>query len=204
VSWIIDNKEWIFSGVGVSLLNVVVAIFFRRDKTLHPRKSQGKTSGNFSPQIDAQGNVNLIFSGISHAGTVQTSAAVGELSQSEATMIGTSQSDKNQQEHDIAHNILNSLVKGYSQRILSATSEAERKTQKELFYNQMRTSKMYNEMPKEIFELWINQCLIAGSYLTLVEFINSTQNDSFLNSLDNETGKRYMEWLFSKALTQPK
>ncbi|KWT98941.1 hypothetical protein APQ14_19590 [Vibrio toranzoniae] len=32
VQWVIDNKEWVFSGIGVSITTLIFSLFIRRKK----------------------------------------------------------------------------------------------------------------------------------------------------------------------------
>ena len=60
-NWLLDNKEWIFSGFGVFLLGLVLAYFRRKKKTeqgdtitTHGDLSPGKVNGDYKVRIDEQ------------------------------------------------------------------------------------------------------------------------------------------------------
>lgn len=58
-NWLVDNKEWVFSGVGVFVLGLVVAILRRKKRpltgdtiTTHGDLSPGKVEGDYEVRID--------------------------------------------------------------------------------------------------------------------------------------------------------
>ncbi|GEM77567.1 hypothetical protein [Vibrio sagamiensis] len=54
MSWLIENKEWIFSGVGVSLIVFILSLF-SKNKQL----KQSQTSGNNSKNYQAGGDIKI-------------------------------------------------------------------------------------------------------------------------------------------------
>jgi hypothetical protein len=61
MNWLIENKEWVFSGVGVAILGALLALRSRRGSD-HNRSTNAKsvqTARDHSPQIRAGGNVNF-------------------------------------------------------------------------------------------------------------------------------------------------
>ena len=36
MQWMIDNKEWLFSGIGVFIITVVISIFTNKTKSIKP------------------------------------------------------------------------------------------------------------------------------------------------------------------------
>ena len=56
MKWIIDNKEWIFSGIGVFILGLVLALF-KNHKTKRNIKMKQK-SGSNSTNIQIGGDYN--------------------------------------------------------------------------------------------------------------------------------------------------
>jgi hypothetical protein len=53
VQWLIDNKEWVFSGVGVALIAGLVGLYFR---SRSGGQSQYQRSGDNSTNIQIGGN----------------------------------------------------------------------------------------------------------------------------------------------------
>ncbi|MEY2369866.1 hypothetical protein [Lysinibacillus capsici] len=58
MDFLISNKEWIFSGIGVFILGGIVSLF--KIKSRKPKKHQNikKQSGNNNIQTDGQVNIN--------------------------------------------------------------------------------------------------------------------------------------------------
>ena len=54
IDWIIHNKEWLFSGLGISIIGIVITIFFKRRATSNQKLIIKK--GNSNVQI---GNVSI-------------------------------------------------------------------------------------------------------------------------------------------------
>jgi len=55
MQWIIDNKEWAFSGFGVFVLGLVVAFFSKKKNST----TQTQKSGNNSTNYQASGDINI-------------------------------------------------------------------------------------------------------------------------------------------------
>ena len=55
MNWIIENKEWVFSGIGVLAITLVMRLFLFRSKK--PKMSQ--KSGSHSVNIQAGKNVEV-------------------------------------------------------------------------------------------------------------------------------------------------
>lgn len=53
--WLLENKEWIFSGIGVFAISAIVAIFVHKKGSI----IQNQKSGNNSKNIQANGNVTI-------------------------------------------------------------------------------------------------------------------------------------------------
>lgn len=53
MNWLIQNKEWLFSGLGVGLLSIIAGILFK-EKSRMSQKS-GKNSKNYQ----AGANINI-------------------------------------------------------------------------------------------------------------------------------------------------
>lgn len=55
VDWLIKNKEWFFSGIGVALLSWLVAWIFHRKNEL----GQSQSSGSNSVNLQAGNDINI-------------------------------------------------------------------------------------------------------------------------------------------------
>lgn len=55
MNWIIDNKEWLFSGLGIFLITLIIGIFKKRGSS----NSQSLKSGSNSTNVQAKGDVNV-------------------------------------------------------------------------------------------------------------------------------------------------
>lgn len=55
MQWIIDNKEWIFSGAGIFILSVVIGIFVKKQYS----SKQIQKSGSKSTNYQAGGDINV-------------------------------------------------------------------------------------------------------------------------------------------------
>jgi predicted tellurium resistance membrane protein TerC len=56
MDWIINNKEWIFSGIGVFIIAFVLKIFLsRNNRTIKQIQNTGKESTN----IQSAGDINI-------------------------------------------------------------------------------------------------------------------------------------------------
>jgi len=56
MDWIIENKEWIFSGIGVFVLGIVYALFKKKRKSKSLKMKQ--KSGDNSTNIQIGGDYN--------------------------------------------------------------------------------------------------------------------------------------------------
>lgn len=57
MAWLLDNIEWIFSGIGVLILSVLVGLFLKRRQT----PKQVIYSGTRSNNIQTTGDVTMNF-----------------------------------------------------------------------------------------------------------------------------------------------
>jgi hypothetical protein len=55
MQWIIDNKEWVFSGVGVFAISLIVAFFFKNKNFPKQTQKTGRNSTNYQ----AAGDINI-------------------------------------------------------------------------------------------------------------------------------------------------
>jgi hypothetical protein len=53
LDWVFNNKEWVFSGVGVAIAAALWPIFFKKKPT------QQQTSGHSSTNYQAGGDINV-------------------------------------------------------------------------------------------------------------------------------------------------
>jgi hypothetical protein len=56
--WVIENKSWIFDGIGVAIITGLIAIFLRRRQKDEGTK-QTQVSGDNSVNIQSAGNVTI-------------------------------------------------------------------------------------------------------------------------------------------------
>ncbi|MBM7835700.1 hypothetical protein [Clostridium sardiniense] len=61
MKWIIENKEWLFSGIGVTILVAIIGIFIK--KRVDGKIVQTINSGNNSTNIQGGENVNIKIGG---------------------------------------------------------------------------------------------------------------------------------------------
>ncbi|WP_339292725.1 hypothetical protein MKY48_08640 [Paenibacillus sp. FSL W8-0187] len=57
IDWIFNNKEWVFSGVGISIISLIT--FFLKKGKEKSNSSQTITSGNNSYNIQGGSDVNI-------------------------------------------------------------------------------------------------------------------------------------------------
>lgn len=55
INWLNSNKEWIFSGIGVAIISIVIHLLFKR----YQSKKQIQKSGNNSINIQVGDNLNI-------------------------------------------------------------------------------------------------------------------------------------------------
>lgn len=55
MQWVIENKEWVFSGIGVFALSLVVTFILNRKKSTSQIQKSGKNSKNYQ----AAGDINI-------------------------------------------------------------------------------------------------------------------------------------------------
>ena len=53
MEWILDNKEWIFSGIGVFILSLIIGVVARR------KSIQKQNSGDNSTNLQSGGNIKI-------------------------------------------------------------------------------------------------------------------------------------------------
>ena len=61
ITWISENKSWLFEGLGVAIISALAWFIFIRGK---PTASQKQKSGNNSINIQANGNIDITKSSI--------------------------------------------------------------------------------------------------------------------------------------------
>lgn len=55
MEWLLNNKEWIFSGAGIFALSVVIALFVKKRSTVQ----QSQKSGDSSTNYQSAGDINI-------------------------------------------------------------------------------------------------------------------------------------------------
>jgi len=55
MQWIFNNKEWVFSGIGVFFMTVIFTVIYTKNKS----NSQKQKSGSSSINIQAGGHINI-------------------------------------------------------------------------------------------------------------------------------------------------
>ena len=55
IDWLDANKHWIFSGIGVAIISIIIHFFFKRSQS----KKQIQKSGNNSINIQVGDNLNI-------------------------------------------------------------------------------------------------------------------------------------------------
>lgn len=63
LDWIINNKEWLFSGIGVVVLGGIAALIRRRKSTSTPLQKQ--KSGHHSSSVQIGGDINITTTAVS-------------------------------------------------------------------------------------------------------------------------------------------
>lgn len=52
MQWILDNKEWLFSGIGVLIISVFLGFIFRKKTDIKQTQKSGKNSTNYQSGRD--------------------------------------------------------------------------------------------------------------------------------------------------------
>lgn len=60
LKWIIDNMEWLFSGIGVTLLVAIMGFFIKKKNNTPSQKIK---SGKNSTNVQGGGDVKVVFGG---------------------------------------------------------------------------------------------------------------------------------------------
>jgi len=55
MQWIIENKEWIFSGVGIFILSIIARLFIKKKSS----SKQTQKSGDNSTNYQAGGDIRI-------------------------------------------------------------------------------------------------------------------------------------------------
>lgn len=58
IEWLIENKDWVFSGAGVAIIAWILNVLCEKS---HRRVTQKQQSGNDSVNIQAGGNVSILL-----------------------------------------------------------------------------------------------------------------------------------------------
>ncbi|QTC41527.1 hypothetical protein I7V34_21175 [Bacillus sp. V3] len=58
MQWLIDNKEWVFSGIGLPICAWILSLIIKKKKgSRKPLTAQSQTGGNHSTNIQGGNNV---------------------------------------------------------------------------------------------------------------------------------------------------
>lgn len=52
MQWIIDNKDWIFSGVGIFIITLIIGVFARKQSSSKQTQKSGSSSNNYQSGRD--------------------------------------------------------------------------------------------------------------------------------------------------------
>lgn len=55
MDWIIENKEWLFSGVGISIIGLIYYLIVKNKRNKVQKQKAGKNSTN----VQAGGDINI-------------------------------------------------------------------------------------------------------------------------------------------------
>lgn len=55
MQWMIDNKEWLFSGVGIFIITVGISIFTNKKREIKQTQKSGSNSKNYQ----SVGDINI-------------------------------------------------------------------------------------------------------------------------------------------------
>lgn len=57
MEWIIENKEWLFSGIGLLVLSTIGGLFYKKSKG--EKNNQGIKSGDHSINIQGSSDIRI-------------------------------------------------------------------------------------------------------------------------------------------------
>ena len=55
MQWLIENKDWVFSGIGVAVITIIFGFIFKAKRTTN----QSQQSGNESTNYQAANDINI-------------------------------------------------------------------------------------------------------------------------------------------------
>jgi hypothetical protein len=58
MDWIIQNKEWIFSGIGVFIISLIITLIIKK-KSINKKLKQEQKSGDNSINFQVAGDINI-------------------------------------------------------------------------------------------------------------------------------------------------
>ncbi|MCM3363000.1 hypothetical protein [Niallia sp. MER TA 168] len=61
MDWIIENKEWLFSGIGLTTISFIVGLFLKKKNRKTKDNQQVINSGNNSTNIQSGRDVHVTF-----------------------------------------------------------------------------------------------------------------------------------------------
>jgi uncharacterized membrane protein YczE len=56
MKWVIDNKEWIFSGIGIFVLSLIISIYVKKKSSVKQIQKTGAKSTNYQ----AGGDIKIV------------------------------------------------------------------------------------------------------------------------------------------------
>ena len=95
-----------------------------------------------------------------------------------------------------SHAILSTMISGYARQIKEANTAVERSKIKGELIGKISSIAEREEMPPEVFIVYVDRMLATGSWLTLPELLISLQDPQVIKSWSTEVGQKIAEWTF--------
>ena len=99
-----------------------------------------------------------------------------------------------------SHAILSAMISGYARQIKEANTDVERSKIKGELVDKIRYIAKREEMPPEVFIVYVDRMLATGSWLTLQELLTSLQDPQVINSWSTDVGHTVVDWLFKTMM----
>ena len=91
--------------------------------------------------------------------------------------------------------VLSAMISGYAQEIEEADTDLERSTIKGELVEKTSYIAEREEMPPEVFMVYVDRMLATKTWLTLPEFMTSLRNPEGINSWSTGVGQAVADWL---------
>lgn len=91
--------------------------------------------------------------------------------------------------------ILSAMISGYASQIKKAHTAVEKSKIKGELVDKISYIAMREEMPPEVFIVYVDRMLTTRLWLTLQEFLISLRDKRVINSLSTEVGQKVVDWL---------